>query len=201
MLEIMRDPFGQFLTVAIIAIIAIVVTIILYLIQRQRKSLSWEIISNTPLLSIDEEIRGDLQVLFAGKPVHDVQLIIFKIINSGNVPIKSTDYERPIKLKFGENALILTAKVTEKTPSSLETPIKNEGTSVVLEPTLMNEGDSFTIKMLVNQFDDQITVNGRIEGVKDIQKTTASKVQFTLNFDYFGLTLIFIFILILIMLF
>ena len=201
MLEIMRDPFWQFLTVAIIAIIAILVTIILYLIQRQRKSLSWEIISNTPLLSIDEEIRGDLQVLFAGKPVHDVQLIIFKIINSGNVPIKSTDYERPIKLKLGENALILTAKVIDKNPSSLETPIKNEGTSVVLEPTLMNEGDSFTIKMMVNQFDDQITVNGRIEGVKDIQKTTASKVQFTLNLDYFGLTLILFIFFILIMLF
>ena len=201
MLEIIRDPLWQFVTVVIIAIIAIIVTIILYLIQRRRKSLSWEIISNTPLLSIDEEIRGNLQVLFAGKPVQDVQLIILKIINSGNVPIKSTDYERPINLKLGENALILTAKVTEKNPSGLETPITNEGTRVVLEPTLMNEGDSFTIKMLVNQFDDQITVDGRIVGVKDIQKTTSSKVQFTLNFDYFGLTLISIFLILLIILF
>ena len=201
MLEIMRDPFWQFVTVAIIAIIAIIVTIILYLKQRQRKLLSWEIISNTPLLSIDEESKGDLQVLFAGKPVQYVQLIILKIINSGNVPIKSTDYERPIYLKLGEKALILTAKVTEKNPSSLETPINNEGTRVVLEPTLMNEGDSFTIKMLVNQFDDQITVDGRIKGVKDIQKTTASKVQFSLNFDYFGLIFIIFIIIMLILLF
>ena len=79
MLEIIRDSLWQFITI-VIAIIAIIISIILYLIQRRRKSLSWEIISNTPLLSIDEEIKGDLQILFAGKPVQDIQLIILKII-------------------------------------------------------------------------------------------------------------------------
>lgn len=204
MLEIIRDSLWQFITV-VIAIIAIIVSIILYLIQRRRKALSWEIISNTPLLSIDEEIKGDLQILFAGKPVQDIQLIILKIINSGNIPIKYTEYERPIYLKLGENAQILSAKVTEKNPSNLETSVKinKEGTRAELEPTLMNEGDSFTIKMLVNQFDGQIIVDDRVEGVKvkEIQKTTASKFQFTLSVDYFGLIILLILLFILIKLF
>lgn len=174
MIEIIRDPMWQFIGV----ILVIIIPLILYLVQRRRKALSWEIISNTPLLSIDDEIRGNLQVLFDGKPVQDVQLIIVEIINSGNVAIKSTDYERPINLDFGENAHILTAEVTETTPDNLDVSINIEGTKVLLNPTLMNGKDSITIKTIVGQFNDQITVEGRIVGVKEVQKSTKrNKIQ------------------------
>ena len=174
MIEIIRDPMWQFVGVVLV----IIIPLILYLVQRRRKVLSWEIISNTPLLSIEEEIRGNLQVLFDGKPVQDVQLIIVEIINSGNVSIKSTDYERPISLDFGENAHILTAEVTETTPDNLDVSIDIEGTKVLLNPTLMNGKDSIAIKTIVSQFNDKITVEGRIVGVKEVQKSTKrNKIQ------------------------
>ena len=174
MIEIIRDPMWQFVGV----ILVIIIPLVLYLVQRRRKLISWEIISNTPLLSIEEEIRGNLQVLFDGKPVQDVQLIIVEIINSGNVAIKSIDYERPINLDFGKNAHILTAEVTETTPDNLDISIDIEGTKVLLNPTLMNGKDSITIKTVVSQFNDQITVEGRIVGVKEVQKSTKrNKIQ------------------------
>ena len=174
MIEIIRDPMWQFVGV----ILVIIIPLVLYLVQRRRKALSWEIISNTPLLSIDEAIRGNIQVLFDGKPVQDAQLIIVEIINSGNVAIKSIDYERPINLDFGENARILTAEVTETTPDNLDVSINIEGTKVLLNPTLMNGKDSITIKTIVSQFNDQITVEGRIVGVKEVQKSTKrNKIQ------------------------
>jgi hypothetical protein len=73
----------QFIGV-ILAIIAIAITVILYWIQRQKRALSWQVVSNTPLLSIDKEIKGNLEVLYNRKPVQDVQLIIAKIINNGS---------------------------------------------------------------------------------------------------------------------
>lgn len=169
MLEIIRDPLWQFIGV-ILAIIAIAITVILYWIQRQKKALSWQVVSNTPLLSIDKEIKGNLEVLYDGKRVQDVQLIIAKIINTGNVPIKSTDYECPINFDFGENARILTAEVTETSPDSLKASANVEGKKVILPPTLMNNRDWITLKFLVNQYDGPISVDGRIVGVKEIKK-------------------------------
>ena len=131
MIELIRDQMWGF-----VAAISGIIILILGLVWHRRKVLSWEIISNTPLVSIDEEIRGNIQVLFDGKPVQDAQLIIVEIINSGNVAIKSIDYERPINLDFGENARILTAEVTETTLDSLGASINIEGTKVFLNPTL-----------------------------------------------------------------
>lgn len=168
-LDIIRDPMWQFIG-AILVVIGIIISIILHWIQQPKNSLSWKIVSNTPLVKISSEIRGNLQVLFEGNPVKDIQLIIVKIINSGNVSIKSGDYERPINLNFDINAQILTAEVINTIPSNIEASTNIEGNKIFITPTLLNKGDSITIKTLVNQFDNHISVDGRIVGVKDIQK-------------------------------
>ena len=110
------------------------------------------------------------EALYNGKQVQDLQLIIAKIINNGNVPIKSIDYERPINFNFGENAWILTAEVTETSPDSLKASANVEGKKVILPPTLMNNRDWITLKILVNQYDGPISVDGRIVGVKELKE-------------------------------
>ena len=176
MSEIIRDPMWQVIAV-ILAVIAIAIPVILYWIQRQKRALSWQVVSNTPLLSIDKEIKENLEVLYNGKHVQDVQLIIAKIINTGNVPIKSTDYERPINFNFGENARILTAEVTETSPDSLKASANVEGKKVILPPILMNNRDWITLKFLVNQYDGPILVDGRIVGVKEIKELKESEIN------------------------
>lgn len=177
MWDILRDPMWQFIG-AILAAAAIFISIALYLRQRRRKDLSYEIVSRTPLLSVStraQEIKKQLQILFNGKPVQQVHLIVIKIINSGNMPILSTDYERPVSLNLGEEAQILTAEVVETDPDSLRTSARIEGKSVVLTPSLLNEKDSITLKMLVSRFVNQITVDGRIVGVKNIRKSVKKR--------------------------
>jgi len=166
-MDILRDPVWQSIG-AILAVVAIIISIALYRRQRRHKALSYEIISRIPLLGMEEEIKGNLQILFNGKPVQQVHLIVVKITNSGNMPIVSTDYERTISLRFGEKAHTLTAEVAETNPNSLRTTAKIEGKKVVLTPTLLNQEDSVTLKMLVSEFSEQITVDGRVVGVKDI---------------------------------
>lgn len=168
-MDIIRDPMWQFFG-AILVVIGIIISIILYWIQRPKSSVSWKIIANSPLVKISSEIRGNLQVLFDGSPVKDIQLIIIKIINTGNVSIKSGDYEHPINLNFDKKAQILTAEVIETNPNNIEASTNIEGNSVIISPTLLNKGDSVTIKTLVNQFNNHISIDGRIVGVKDIKK-------------------------------
>jgi hypothetical protein len=172
MQEIMRDPVWQFIVIAALALAALVVAIL----QHRRKTLSYEIISRTPLLSVEEEVKGTLQILFDGKPVQDVYLVVARIINTGNVPIVATDYEDPVNLSFGENSQILTTDSSETNPDSLRASTSIEKTNVVLAPILLNMGDSITIKMLISQFDDEIKVDGHIAGVKSIRKLGEGQV-------------------------
>lgn len=175
--EILRDPVWQFIG-ATFAFAAVVVAIFLYWMQRQRKALSYEIISRTPLLSMEEEVQGKLQILFDDKLVQGVHLVAVRIINSGNVPIVSADYERPVNLSFGENTQILTAEVSETNPEILRATAAIEDTKVVLAPVLLNSEDSITLKILVSQFDGQISVDGRIVGVKGIRKSVDGRAQY-----------------------
>jgi len=178
-MDIFRDPMWQFLG-AIFGFVAILVSIFLYQKQRQRKELAYEIISKTPLLGAKEEIRGGLQVMFHGKPVQNPHLIVVRIINSGNLPITSTDYERPISLGFGEEAQILTAETIRTNPSNLRASVKAEGKKVVIAPILLNQGDSITLKILIAEFTGQVVVDCRITGVKRIMKFVERKSTPTL---------------------
>jgi len=176
MQEIMRDPLWQFVGI-ILAIIAIIVTIILFLVQRKKKALEYEIISQTPILSTAEEIAGQLQILFGGEPVQGVYLFVIKLLNAGNVPIVSSDYERQVRLNFGEDARVLTAEVSDVEPTGLEIEITIQDSFILLNPVLLNSGDVIVVKALVSNYKDQFTVDGRIVGVKSItpQKDTSDK--------------------------
>jgi hypothetical protein len=129
-------------------------------------------------LSREEEIKGKLQILFEGTPIENVHLIEIKILNSGNVPITSTDYERAVNFRFGDKAHILTAEVTDTTPKELRATANIQTGNVVLTPILLNNGDSITFRMLVSQFHGEILVDGRIIGVKEIKQSRDKIVQY-----------------------
>ena len=59
---ILQGSIWQFIG-TILALASIVVSIVLYFIQRRRKALSYEVISNTPLLSLEDKTEGRLQIL------------------------------------------------------------------------------------------------------------------------------------------
>jgi hypothetical protein len=168
MLEILRDQIWQFVG-ATFGFVAIIVSTVLYWTQRRRKALSYDIIVSSPLVSAVDEIKGRLEIYFDGKPVQDIHLVGVKIINSGNVPIVSADYERPVSLSFGREAEILSAKALEPNPDSLQASVDIEATRVVLKPVLLNGGDSITLTSLVSGL-SEISVDGRIVGVKDMRE-------------------------------
>lgn len=172
--QILRDQIWQFVGAAF-GLLAIVVSIVLYWTQRRRKALSYDITSLTPLLEVEDEVKGKVQILFEGKLVQDVHLAMVKIINSGNMPIVPADYVRPVSLNFGEEAQILATDVIETNPDNLHVSWSVESTKVELVPLLLNGGDSITFKVLVSQ-SGEISVDGRIVGVKEI---TARRAQNT----------------------
>lgn len=154
----------------ILAIIAISVSIYLYIKQRRTKSLEYDIDSITELLSVKDEIKGDLEIKYKGSLIENVHLIIIKIINTGNVPILGSDFDDNLTIEFNEDATVISEEVIEKNPNDFEIFTKINMNSIELSNTLWNEGDYIIIKTLVTNFKKEIMLKGRIVGVREIKK-------------------------------
>lgn len=171
MSEILRDPLWQFIG-AILALIAIGVSILTYLLQRNRKSLSYEVLSDTPLLTMKEKLEGKLRILYEGTSIKNTQLLVIRILNSGNMPIRAEDYVLPLEFEFGNSAKILSAEVTDKVPDNLPANVTVNDHGFRLEPTLLNSKDSITVKVLVSDYQERPKAVARIDGVTSVQPTT-----------------------------
>ena len=172
MIEALRDPLWQFVG-AVLAVLALVATFVVYALQRQRKGVSFEVLSRTNLLTVREELEGKLEVLYEGHAVRSLSVLVIKVWNSGNQPIKSDEYERPISFCVGQSAHILTADITAAEPSGLLASARSSTNTVTIDPTLLNPGDSVTIKLLVRDLEGQLRPDARIVVVKEVQRATS----------------------------
>jgi len=168
-MELLRDPLWQFAGAAL-ALLTILATFYLFWLQRQRKSLSYEVISSTNLLSISETIKDTLEVRRNGVPIPGLHLIVIRLTNTGNVPITTTDYETPITFSFKEAGIVLEAQITTTRPKNIKATMEFDPTSVRLSPSLLNPKDSIELKILLTRFSGQVSVEGRIIGVSHIKE-------------------------------
>ena len=170
MIEFVRDPLWQFIGV-ILAIVAILVSVFVFIYQRRRKAISYEITSWTPIFSIQDLEEEKLQLTYEGQIVNDVYLIILRIVNSGNQPILPDDYEKPIEIKFQAGSRILSAETVETKPKDLQMSVDIEDNNyAVLRPVLFNSKEEVVTKMLVSSPAEEVKISYRIAGVGSIIK-------------------------------
>lgn len=180
--EIFRDQIWNFIGV-IIACVTLVITVILYFFQKNKKGLSYEILSKTSLLTNREKLEGKIKILYENQEVKNVKFLEIKILNTGNVGIPSSDYEKPLRFIFEEKAKILTSEIVKSEPKSLTTSLNIRQNEIILQPILMNSKDYIVIKVLVsNLINEEIIIDGRIKDVKDIKKQHESKTNLIFAF-------------------
>lgn len=170
MLDFLRDPVWQFIGAAI-GLAALILAGVALRKQFQRTALSYQRIATTPLLSVQDELKGKLEIRYDGRTVEQVHLVLIKIMNNGDLPIRATDFEQPLALGFGDPPTkILSAEVVGRSTLDLQPGLTIEPTAPVLsmEPVLFNPSDWVTLKVLVSQFSDVVIARGRIVGVASI---------------------------------
>jgi len=169
-MEILRDPiFWQFLG-ALLALVGIISVFVIYIFQRKKKSLSYEILTSNELLTSSEELRGRIRITFNKKPVQNIHLLIISIKNDGNVSIIPSDFYEEFTCSFGDHTKILTAEITDCFPDSFKPQIEIREDSLTIAPVLINSKDFFIIKFLLSKFDGIVKVKGRISGIHEIKK-------------------------------
>lgn len=168
-MEFLRDPAVQ----VVIAIVGIFVAVFIYWKERKHKSLGYEVISISPLSSLNRDVLSSIQevglkVMFNDQVIPQAHFITVEFTNTGNVPIRKEDYDTPISLTFGEKTKILLANWRSE-PKAIPLTGKIVSDKIEINPTLLNSKDSFTVYAFVSGFDVRFKAEGRIMGVKEIK--------------------------------
>jgi hypothetical protein len=187
----MKKYFWQIVTTALAAA-AIFAAYNVYYLSRQSKEVQIIVDSTSPLVSINPEASGHIQISYDGQLVTNVQLVQLRILNSGNQPIQTTDYSRPITISFSPDDKILDMSIINSEPSNIGMALSalTPYQANVL-PVLLNSGDSVTIRFIVvetrtDPIVNHLHVDGRIVGIQQINLTslpdTQSKTNVTLMY-------------------
>ena len=167
-MKFLKDPVWQFIGV-IIAILAIITSVVLYLQDKSVKELQIDVLSNSPLISIDGDIQKGIQVFYKDKPVQTLSVILLKIENTGNEPIRRADYSEPISVSLSPEAEIGEVEIQETLPDGIPlAPIIESSNKVELAKTLLNPGDQAILKILALNNDGTLIVDARIVGISEI---------------------------------
>lgn len=167
MMRFLKDPVWTFVAV-IVGVIAIVVTIVLS--DRPIKKLRVDILSNSPLVSINTEAPKELQILYKAKPVQTLSVILLRLVNTGTEPIRESDYSEPIRMSLSRSAEIGEVVVQETRPDGIPlAPTVIASNQVELGKFLFNPGDQAVLKILALNNDATLDLKGRIAGVREIE--------------------------------
>lgn len=156
---------------AIFGILTILATVIIYYLQKRKKCLSYEVISDTSIVTVTEIMKDNIKILYKNEEVKNVRLIELKIINSGNQAITISDFTTPLKISFSNTAKILSCDIEQFLPNDLNPIYSSTSNDVFIEPLLLNPKDYFILKTLIS--DPQISVfkiSARIKDVEAIKK-------------------------------
>lgn len=167
MINLPEEANWEFVSL-LLAALSIVISVIIFFAQRKYKSLSCEIVSETEIVMPYEECSEHLQILLQ-KPTHkQAHLVVAKLCNTGNLPIRIGDYEKSINLSITSSGKILSAEVVKTTPPNLPVTLQTTDKCTQLNPILLNRGDTVVIKMVIVEYKYDIKVDGRIVGIHKI---------------------------------
>jgi hypothetical protein len=182
----LRDTIWQF----IFGLLGVGIAVLIYFLQRHRKSLSYQIVSEVPLLSVREDLGGNIKILFGEKAVPNVQLVVLRILNDGNTPVLANDFQNNLRFSFGQKTSVLSAEVIETVPRTFRPVVAIESNCVVFQPALWNSGDVATIRLLLGGHDNLVECDSRIVGVRDVKKV---KEGFNLSGMYTSMGIVLLF--------
>jgi hypothetical protein len=165
----LRDPIWQ-LIIAVVSVLLTVVSGAVSWLAASDKSFGYVVLAETPLVRVQDEIDGRLQILLDGKPITDTALIILRVQNTGNVPILRSDFDSPVTVSFRGSAEILNAEVLDTSPKNPQAAVQVQGRDVVLSPVLLNGGDVVDLKIVLSEYRGIEDVGARIVGVNELTK-------------------------------
>ena len=153
----------------ILSIIACAVSILLYFKSRMRKSLTYLLVSEAPLLETKDQIKHDVKITYQQEEVWNIHLLEIGFLNDGNMPISKQDFLRGISLEFNPEAKILEVRTEDSSPKNLQIWFDRKTRNIMdIKPELLNPKEWFILRILVAEFVN-FALNARIAGIETIR--------------------------------
>lgn len=156
----------------LIGAIGLVAALVIYRWQRQRKGLGVAVLTSRPLLTAPSPF--GVSVHHDGKEVSEPRLVILRIANTGNVPIGTTDFERPLSIGFAY-CQVLSAEVTGVRPDDLTPTLRTDGSTVTIDPCLLNPTDLIEVQCLLDGALDDLRIDCRVVGVRSVEQVKLAR--------------------------
>jgi hypothetical protein len=143
--------------------LALVITFV-YRRRRSRKLLARSI-DTLPVVSVHADAADKVSLLIEGREVETAHLLNVELANLGTMPIRESDFERPIAINLGPRGSALDIQFSNLDPPDLQPHAWTEGNLIYLQPLLLNSGDSLSLKALVQDLDGDPKLEARVAGV------------------------------------
>lgn len=168
-----RDPAWQFwfgMFSLVLATLAIAASVWIYYKQKQHKLLTYQLETNVKLVSVQRDHGENIKIFLDSEEVDDLRLLVIKVMNSGNAPIATGDYDAPgdhsIRFYFEPHTIIRYGVQQTSDPVGLprdKIDLHADKQSVALLPLPLNPGEWVKIKVLTRGKAD-IKVHGHLTG-------------------------------------
>jgi len=176
-----RKYFWQLLG-TILAIGAIFATYDVFYRTRPSKALNVVLQPPVSLVEIRPEVAADIEIRYKGHSVPNASVLQVRIENAGNQPISKDDYFRPLSFSFPAEHELADVAVASSDPSNLGMQVTKSGKAQAeVSRTLLNPQDSALLRFITISSSkksvldlDRFAVDGRIEGVKEINKVVTA---------------------------
>ncbi len=203
------DPIWQFwigVGSLILSTMAILLTVVIAVRNRRRKVLTYEVVSNSSVINMDNDIGENLTLLLDGRPVNNVRLYMIKVQNAGNQAISPEDYPNQLSFAFTSPPFphpLIRGGIHRTEPQaflqphhlrdllSIDAP---EQTTMTFKPPLLNPRDTVFLKVLVMAKSRESTTMRVFGQIKDgaIKKYSSSQPRVTRRLVIAGVVIAFV---------
>jgi len=160
------------ITIILAILIPIFTLLLWHLFQREYKSLIITVRSDVPIITVEGKYAEDIELKYKSKPVSSLYVVDFEIKNDGNIPIRQSDFDESIELRF-PGKIIVSPEVVTAIPNTIEPSILLKDSSAIqISPLLLNPNDAFIIRIFLsnrNQANPITSVKSRIAGVNNVK--------------------------------
>lgn len=137
-----------------VGVVAIVITFIVYLIQRDKKTLDWRILANEPILNAGaQRMTHSIKIVIDdGLEVQRPRFVRVRLENTGRREIRPDDFDGPAFIVV-PGAYTIRSVALVALRDGIRTPpeLQNHGRNCSVSPALFNRGDWVDVQLLLDQ--------------------------------------------------
>jgi hypothetical protein len=134
----------------LIAIISIALTIVLFVISKNVKELSFKNVAITELVSGKNIKDESIKVFFDNEQIYNLYSISCILSNTGNLPITNVDYLNGFVIQFPDSLKILKYSLKMYPENISIRDINIDGSKISIYPDLLNPNDKIELSFYVS---------------------------------------------------